>query len=352
MARTGITYDDVVNATELLVAQGEPPTIDRIRALTGTGSKTTIAHHLKVWKARQAQAKQLCQKESLPEALVVTMRGLWERMLDQADEKVEGIKQDLDQTIQTLQAQNKNLEESNARWQQQLQQMKQEKERLSSDKAALEQGLQQFKNEQIALTVRNDDMVKLLQEKQDRVEELNRLSKNLQANLEHFREASKEQRLSEQQHHRQIQNQLEQTIKQLKEELIVLKQEKCAIQNEFENLRYAKDILQTEHTQLVKMNEVTQSRLDQADNELAQRIQGEKHWHNEYDRSKEKFEKQSTTLIDLQIQLGIVTQRYSDLQKELQGLIDQNKFLTSERWVLTQENAQLVGQLKRFEQLT
>lgn len=65
----------------------------------------------------------------------------------------------------------------------------------------------------------------------------------------------------------------------------------------------------------------------------------------------EKIEKQSTALVDLKTQLGISTQRHSDLQNELQELIDQNKFLVSEKWTFTQENARLVGQLKRLEQL-
>ena len=47
MARPGISYEIVKDAYEFLVSKGKYPSIDRIRELLGTGSKTTIARHMK-----------------------------------------------------------------------------------------------------------------------------------------------------------------------------------------------------------------------------------------------------------------------------------------------------------------
>jgi len=65
----------------------------------------------------------------------------------------------------------------------------------------------------------------------------------------------------------------------------------------------------------------------------------------------EKLDEQNTTLVNLQSQLAVLNQKLSDAQSELKDVSEQNKFLTNERWVLGQENAQLVGQLKQFEKL-
>ncbi|MDC0534407.1 DNA-binding protein [Francisellaceae bacterium] len=51
MARTGISYEDVVSVIENLMVNGEKPTILKIReALGGSGSPNTISKYLKQWK--------------------------------------------------------------------------------------------------------------------------------------------------------------------------------------------------------------------------------------------------------------------------------------------------------------
>jgi hypothetical protein len=85
--------------------------------------------------------------------------------------------------------------------------------------------------------------------------------------------------------------------------------------------------------------------------ELMQHIHAEKHWQLQYQKAQEKLDEQSVTCLNLQTQHAVLAQQLSDAQKELKALSDQNKFLASERWVLAQENAQLVGQLKQFEKL-
>lgn len=349
MSRPGITYDDVANAAQQLAAQGKNPTIETVRLLTGTGSSSTIAQHLRAWKTRQAQAKVFCNAGKVPEELMMTVKGIWERVLDGADEKVTEIKQELDQTIIALEEQNKKLEEDNTRWQQQFHQMKQEKEGLGSDKAALEQMIRKFENEKTALLVENDGKKKQLQDKQERIEELHRLNKQVQSNLEHYHEASREQRMLDQQRHEQTQTQLVQTINQLKQELTSSSQQRNSLQQELEQMRYGKTFLQDQHDQLTVQHETIKSRLDQAEKELLKHAAGEQHWQNQYQKTQEKLDEQNTVFINLQSQLAVLNQKLSDIQSELREVGEQNKFLTNERWVLGQENAQLVGQLKQFE---
>ena len=50
MARHGITYNQVSEAAMLLHRAGSTPTIDNVRAILGTGSKTTIQRHMNSWR--------------------------------------------------------------------------------------------------------------------------------------------------------------------------------------------------------------------------------------------------------------------------------------------------------------
>lgn len=351
MARQGITYQDVANAAEELSAQGKNPTIENIRALTGTGSNSTIAPHLRAWRNRQDQARLLCVKENLPEEIVLTMKGLWERVLSQADEKVDAIKQDFELTFAALKDKNTKLEEDNHRWQRQYQVTNQEKEGLAADKTVLEQVVRKLENELIELNVKNNNSNQQLQEKQERIDELNRLNRQVQANLEHYYEASREQRVREQQRHEAAESQLEQSIKQLQQEVARLNQQQNAVENECEQLRHAKTTTQSQYEQLLMQNESIKPRLDQALKDVIQHAEAEQHWQNQYQKAQEKADGQHTVLANLQTELGVMTQKFSETQEKLNELTDQNKFLANERWILNQENSQLVGQLKQFEKL-
>jgi len=56
MGRVGITYEEVAKAIVRLQKDGIKPTVSDIRAILGTGSRTTILGHLRAWKnSREGQ---------------------------------------------------------------------------------------------------------------------------------------------------------------------------------------------------------------------------------------------------------------------------------------------------------
>jgi chromosome segregation ATPase len=50
MARIGIAFEQVVEAAEQVLAQGENVTLERVRHILGTGSHSTISKHVNAWK--------------------------------------------------------------------------------------------------------------------------------------------------------------------------------------------------------------------------------------------------------------------------------------------------------------
>lgn len=87
MGRAGVTLLDVEKAALQLQGRGKNPSVDAIREILGTGSKATIAKHLRDWRA--AQESQSSGK--LPQDLLALVTGLWERLNLQADQRIDEI---------------------------------------------------------------------------------------------------------------------------------------------------------------------------------------------------------------------------------------------------------------------
>ncbi|WP_440086012.1 DNA-binding protein [Stenotrophomonas sp. S11A1a] len=77
MAR-GITETDVHTAADELVAKGERPTVERIRAHLGTGSPNTVTRWLETWWNRLGTRLQPARPdlEDAP-AMLVELAGQW-----------------------------------------------------------------------------------------------------------------------------------------------------------------------------------------------------------------------------------------------------------------------------------
>lgn len=69
MARTGVTEEQVSQAADQLLCAGERPTIERVRALLGTGSPNTLIRHLDAWWCDLGQRLAEKQRQiALPDA--------------------------------------------------------------------------------------------------------------------------------------------------------------------------------------------------------------------------------------------------------------------------------------------
>jgi hypothetical protein len=82
MARYGVTYEKVASTAAELLASDITPTVDRVRSLLGTGSKSTIAKHLKRWRVQtelKEHAFNAFDPDQIPEELMVLVHDFWHR---------------------------------------------------------------------------------------------------------------------------------------------------------------------------------------------------------------------------------------------------------------------------------
>ncbi len=91
MPRTGITYEEVVFVANQIHAQGQNPTIEKIRLELGSGSHSTIAKHLQAWR-QQSSAVQDPARHSPPDFVKLAAEHAWQEISKQAEAEIANIK--------------------------------------------------------------------------------------------------------------------------------------------------------------------------------------------------------------------------------------------------------------------
>jgi DNA repair exonuclease SbcCD ATPase subunit len=348
MARPGVTYVEVARTAQQLVAAGKVPTIEAIRRLLGTGSNSTLGDHLRAWKAQQEQTQQIATKEHLPEELIALLKGLWERVMNQSEDKIQLIQQEAQHEVIKLKQEIQSLQQNNAHWQQQNQKTKQERDGFAHEQAMFQQWLTDAKIEIATLTEKLAGFEQQHYEKQTRIDELHRQNQQAQANLEHYRTASLEQRLADQDRYEQQQKQLEHTIQQVNHELEDIKREKLVYQQQSQQDVFENNSLKLQLDKLNSQHESLTTRFTDTLSELSKKTQDKQHWQEQHRGLSSKYDEQNKLLLELQTQCPALSQQLISVSAELKEIKGQNKQLAHEKWILGQEKSQLEGQLKQL----
>src|ERR1700733_9122325 len=92
MARHGVDFESVKQAALKLLSKGISPSTQKIRELLGTGSHTTIAEHLKIWREAHAAKKVHHLPATIPEEVIVTFETLWQTAMEHAEKHLADVK--------------------------------------------------------------------------------------------------------------------------------------------------------------------------------------------------------------------------------------------------------------------
>lgn len=157
----GITESDVHSAADALVAGGERPTVERIRAHLGTGSPNTVIRWLETWWTGLGQRLATHQAQvaipAAPEAVAAAAGRLWVLALEQAQahatEKVAADRAACDAARITLQ---------------------QERETMGLEATATRQAAERASQAEQLATARSNELERLVAQLEARSEELTR----------------------------------------------------------------------------------------------------------------------------------------------------------------------------------
>jgi chromosome segregation ATPase len=184
MGRIGISYQDVAATIPKLQAQSKSPTVDNIREVLGTGSKSTIARLLREWKQQQGLAND--DNGSLPSELLIMVKELWLRLQTKADEAIDSHQQECDETLRESQQQLTLYKAKENEWQSRVQSLEVELHQQKEENKYLNAALISEQQEKIKITERAQSLQFHQLGGQSENERLHQLLKNAQANLEHY----------------------------------------------------------------------------------------------------------------------------------------------------------------------
>lgn len=202
---------------------------------------------MKEWKEKQALQQQYAANSNLPDELVTAVQKVWETINEKTNHQVEKIRQEsaTDQQLlhQEIAAQKQEMSKRHLSYGD----LNEKYRILSNHQSALEKALQEQAIKEAILLETHHSFEKQLAEKQDRIEELTRLNQQIQNNLEHYRQASHEQRLLEQQQYEARHNELEQRNHKLQENWTTVLTENTRIKSQFEQLFLINEKLQSDY---------------------------------------------------------------------------------------------------------
>ncbi len=187
MARNGVSYETVKQTALTLLSRGEAPSVQRVRDTLGTGSNTTIAEHLKIWRENHTKQNVHALPAHMPKEIIPAMESLWQVAIEQAREQLSAIKSKLEVERVNLQVEKAAVEQLTKDYQSQLEKLSDELKGYANENQTLQTALavaqaqlHHWENELGSLNAQHQSQLsRLLEEKQQQDEKNTTLRQQL-----------------------------------------------------------------------------------------------------------------------------------------------------------------------------
>ena len=188
-----------------------------MRALLGTGSKSTIGPLLKKWKAKFAGVVNE-EKFGLPRELLATVKGLYDGMQQQAHAQIEAIQLQARTEVEHARKNQLALDQRNRATEEALTQLRTEHAQVISEHNEQRIALTEAQQENAVLHSQIEALEQRLKDKTHETTGLKEQLELAQRNLEHYRESVREQRDQERMEFDRQLRQHEQSLREAREE--------------------------------------------------------------------------------------------------------------------------------------
>src|SRR3990167_3938493 len=347
MGRIGITYHEVAKAISTLQGQQKNPTVDHIREILGTGSKSTIARFL-----RERKSKNGLQNDddgALPSDLINLVKGLWGALQEKADNQSAESMKECDEKIVQMQRQliqHRQLQSDSVA---KIHTLEEQNHLKTEEINALKQALNVEQHEKIKITERATNLESSKEQSQAEIERLHQLLKHVQDNLEHYQAATQQLRQEQALQIEKQRSEFDQRILQQQTTINELSSQNSALEmqrNFFQNQHEAIDY---DYRLLVSRNTTTQEEYAKLEISLNK-------MEKDYDALLKKLDEQSNVLeskhmnvMELDIKLKLNAEKITSLEKDLSSANNKIHTLRHDHQFMAQEKANLEGQLKQFQ---
>lgn len=340
MGRIGVSYEDVVQAAQETQGKGKNPTVDNIRLIIGSGSKSTIARHLKEWRNQQGIARS--SDGAIPSELLGLVKGLWERLRDSVEQKAHEYQCEADEKVKHIQQQFTQSQQQYAILQEQQHQLEEKEQQQQKIIAELQGALVLEQQEKAKISERAISQALHQQEQQSEIERLHQLLKHVQNNLEHYQIAMqrlREEQLSDMDKQR---NEYEQKICHLQQQITSITAERSSYKAQYTQVHETFEKLQLNHEILNQANQEAQTKNHSLSQENIRLTQ-------QYQNQTSDLEVNKRLVIELQITSMAYKDRLTLLEMELAKAEDKIQTLRDNFSFVSQEKANLEGQVNQLQ---
>lgn len=348
MARIGINYQDVATAAITVQGHDQVPTVDRIRAITGTGSKSTIARYLKEWKSK---TNQIPGSDDIPQEIIALIKGLWERLKNEADQKISEHEQEANKTLAEITIAFNIEQKTNAHLQSNLRNTEEQLHQQINLSNSLQRTLEEEKRTLIAINERNNALTQKTDEQKAEVDRLHQLLSHLQVNLEHYQNSMQKLREEQTLNHEKQKIQYEQEIQSLKKLLSDESNQNNTLYREQDKLKYELNQKDQQLNKLIEERSVLQQ-------QAQEKQMSEAAIQNRYDQLHQTSlnyqkitEEQAEKILGYEKKLAVLMDKVENLNHSLETSHDTIRILRDEKLFLAQEKSLLEGQLKQLQKM-
>ena len=217
MARTGVGYMDIARAAEALKARGEEPTVDRVRAELGTGSKSTIAPLLKRWRTEVEGGP--VETGGLPRELVDALKSLYEQIQAQAEADIQTVREECEAAVGNLEQELSSLKQTLSARSGELEDMEQKLQASTEEGQSLQQQLAETRVALEKSEFQREEGAARIVELKTTVAEMKEENRQIREHFEHFQQRTAEDRQLERDQARLAADQLRHQMAGLGEQL-------------------------------------------------------------------------------------------------------------------------------------
>jgi len=217
------------------------------------------------------------------------------------------------------------------------------------EKTILEKFMADAKIEIATLQTQCQGVTQQLADKKIRIDELHRQNKQTQANLEHYQASQLAQRQQDQQRAEVRENELTQRVQHITLENNSLRQEKVSLQNAYDQLLTGQNNLQAQLEKTLQHDEKITSELTALQAEYAKKTASEHHWKTQHESISLKWEEQMKFAAELRTENTVFSQKLTAMKMDVDYHCEQSKMLANDKWIIGQEKAQLLGQVRQLQ---
>lgn len=344
MARGGVTFSDVEEAARYLQGVGKNPTVDAIRERLGTGSRTTLADHLKRWKSMQGDSE-----GRLPEPLLALVTGLWDGLQSLATQRIDEYKLIAQQEITLLKSQLHNAQQAQDNLIVTLEQLQKKCDSQQQSHLALENDLRVAEKAHDKLNSAHQAACHQLDNAKLENKRLHQLATQIQANLAHYQQAIQQQQLEQNLAKEKQQALYAQEITQLKLSL----EETQTRLNDYEKMLAAEQLqLQQAQNNYQVLNQRYENQMEKfqlTEHALIQLTAQTHFQQTQAERNEQALLTEKQIQQQLQCTIAVITEQLQVAQKAHSQAEDIIKTLRHEKLFLSQEKAQMEGALKQLQ---